>query len=321
MQLLLKSILSSIAVATLCLSFVAAQQPSPVVTIQGQKMMERTVCFQLAPLQSQADIAIPADAVQVYVKINWTGGSSILQVSMQANELRRAKARWEGASPLEKAIKMDPQSSTQWHLKIYNPSDAFPAYGCCILYYSVDQKIKNNMVFDGSNLQIDTGKMTYATLLNIDKSSWGDGTIKMMPDGEVGIVYANGNNIKYLENKHLVLYKGDSIYNINNRDMSPLFNQIPYATPPPMPSSFDDSSDQAWLNLFSKWINYSNDKLYELSQGLIEKSELKIDKDLKFSDLKKQVEEKKGTIGLHDFLINTLLIAIAHESESSSKNK
>lgn len=294
-----------------------AQEIKPTIALNGQALMEKTICFQLSPQETKFDFRIPEDAHSVYSKINWTGGAPALHVALLANELRRPKAQWEGNSPLEREFKLDGEITGEWYLKITNPSTLKPAFGCCTFYYTRKVEVKRGFSFDGANINQDTNKITYAEFIGIDRSTWGTGTFQITPEGEMGISYENGNYLKYMGAKGMLIKRGDSSFLVPRRpyywgipDSLPSNSNVAIQTPdgniPVAPTKFASTEDQEWYFLLCKWVDDLNKELSDLPPFLFKAFKLKLEYESQYTSVLNYQMENKGIFSTHQFLINLI---------------
>lgn len=320
-----KSILGCMILIGMAWNTARTQEIKPVTTLNDQLLTEKTVCFQLSPQETKSDFLIPADAYFVYSKINWTGGAPVLHVALVANELRRPKTQWEGDSPLERDFKLEGETTQGWYLKITNPSTFQSAFGCCTFYYTRKVELKRGFAFDATNINPDTNKITYAKFIGIDRSAWGTGTFQITPDGEMGISYENGNYLKYMGAKGMLIKQGDSTFMVTRPPyfggipLSPLLSTgVPNADMPPAPTEFVSSENQKWYFGLYWWTNDLNGKLSNLPPFLFKAFELGGESDY-MSTLKGHLENK-DVFFTHDFLIDSIDI-ILMQAKGADKNK
>lgn len=307
------------------LNIVHAQEVKPTIALNGQVLMEKTICFQLAPQETKFDFRIPEDAHYVYSKINWTGGAPALHVALVANELRRPKAQWEGDSPLERDFKLGEETTQGWYLKITNPSTFQSAFGCCTFYYTRKVEVKRGFAFDATNINLDTNKITYAEFIGIDRSTWGTGTFQITPEGEMGISYENGNYLKYMGDKGMLIKRGDSSLLVARppyfgaRPVSPLLSTgAPKVDIPPAPTEFVSTENQKWYFSLYWWINGLNEKLLDLPPFLFKEFELKGENE--YAAALKDYLENKDFFLTHHFLV-TSIDAMLMGAKEADKNK
>lgn len=320
-----KLIVSCVILGGMVMNIACAQEIKPAITLNGQVLMEKTICFQLSPQETKFDFRIPEDAHYVYFKINWTGGAPKLHVALLTNELRRPKAQWEGNSPLEREFKLDGEINGEWYLKITNPSASQTAFGCCTFYYASKAELKRDFSFDGANIDLDTNKITYAEFIGFDKSTWGTGTFQITPDGEMGISYKNGNYLKYLGDKGMLIKRGDSIsvverppYWGGGLDPQVLLNQVQSGDKPPNPKKFASEENQDWYSTLYLWTYSLNEKLSNLPPFLF--MVFGIEGENSYKSTLKNYQKNKNVFLTHDFLVTSIYFMLMGAEEGYKKN-
>lgn len=262
----------NLMIGLLPLAYGQSSKPKVSIKINDQEVKEQAFGFLVNGQSNKRVLAFKPEVEGMFTaKIEWEGSAQKLSLTLNGPGQVEYYVRRNGSSPLYLQFKFTKEQVTtggDWKLSIVNFETDKTASGGISLYWP----LKSQLSAPPSK---DTIGMLYGTFLALDRSTWGKGSKRFLPDGTYQITYPTGYYIKKTPKGKLIFYHAGErkIYDVYK--ISPVI-AVPKADPP---ASTLAGASSEWAIQMNKWIDdINNNTLWNEIKMLLDNNQEMITK-------------------------------------------